>query len=389
LPEACREHPRVRRGDGFFVPSDANVIESTSAGKFNASFARCAVGVSGAASYWETAHFTQTADCWLHVDMCVSSFNLNGPETDFIVAYNSSDTAIYKMTISGASSHTVRQYYSASGVWTQIGSSFTFSGSEVNTIDIHFKCNSSGSANLYFSGTNRLSGSANTAALTGTSYVRFKSSVQTYWSQFIAADESTVGMRVGTIYMTGNGANTDFTGDYTAIDETAYSDVDEITSGSANQVELYTGTPVPSFTGYTIRAVGIGARAKYSGSAPTQLQLSLRSAGTNYFSATRGLDAGYGAIPNVWNTDPRDLGCVPRLRNRRASIRREVDHMTVEVTKLAAYGVIGPAANTLSVSKLVAYVVMYPGTESGGTPPAHKSYTYAHILDKPNPVGAQ
>lgn len=49
--------------------------------------------------------------------------------------------------------------------------------------------------------------------------------------------------------------------------------------------------------------------------------------------------------------------------------------MTVEVTKLVTYGVIGPVQG-VSISKVVAYVVLVPGVESGVTPPVHHSFTY-------------
>lgn len=56
-------------------------------------------------------------------------------------------------------------------------------------------------------------------------------------------------------------------------------------------------------------------------------------------------------------------------------------------SKVVAYGLIG-AKQGITCSKVVAYVLLEPGTESGGVAPVTHANTYAHILDKPNPVGA-
>jgi hypothetical protein len=61
--------------------------------------------------------------------------------------------------------------------------------------------------------------------------------------------------------------------------------------------------------------------------------------------------------------------------------------MSEQVTKFVAYGLTGKPAG-VNVSKFVGYVLLMPGTESGATPPVTHAYTYAQILDKPNPVGA-
>jgi hypothetical protein len=55
----------------------------------------------------------------------------------------------------------------------------------------------------------------------------------------------------------------------------------------------------------------------------------------------------------------------------------------VDVSKLTAYAATGTPTG-VTVSKVVAFVVLSPGTESGGTPPAQRSYTYAQRLRNPN-----
>jgi hypothetical protein len=53
--------------------------------------------------------------------------------------------------------------------------------------------------------------------------------------------------------------------------------------------------------------------------------------------------------------------------------------MSTFSSKVVAYGVIG-SGEGITVSKVVAYVVMAPGSESGVTPPASQSYTYGQRI---------
>jgi hypothetical protein len=161
------------------------------------------------------------------------------------------------------------------------------------------------------SGTLRITASVNLSTLTGIAKVRawginrgINGPVD--YTQFVLATETTIGMRVGTIYMSGQGVTHTFdTGGYANIDELVYSDADFVQSGTAGQIELFTGTPVPSFTGYSIRALALTARAKSDGSAPAHFRFQLRSGGVTYDNGSDlALDFGYGNYCAVWETNP-------------------------------------------------------------------------------------
>jgi hypothetical protein len=51
----------------------------------------------------------------------------------------------------------------------------------------------------------------------------------------------------------------------------------------------------------------------------------------------------------------------------------------VATSKLVAYGLTGKAAS-VQVSKLVGYVLMVPGEEGGGTPPARQGQVTGRIV---------
>lgn len=57
--------------------------------------------------------------------------------------------------------------------------------------------------------------------------------------------------------------------------------------------------------------------------------------------------------------------------------------MAVDASKVVGYGLTGPSSG-VTISKVVGYVLMYPGTEAGGPDPEPKQgYTYAQILRSP------
>jgi hypothetical protein len=300
---------------GFFLPSDSNEIEGTSRGSYDASFARGYTGVDGSPSFIDTPAFGTQANLWLHAYVRQSSALSNDSTLLRLIEFlDSGGVAQIRVTGSwlSAGGDGVWQLERWNGAsWTSLGNCNAAAGS-AQTLDIHIVSNtSSGSVNLYMSGTLRITASVNLSTLTGIAKVRawginrgINGPVD--YTQFVLATETTIGMRVGTIYMSGQGVTHTFdTGGYANIDELVYSDADFVQSGTAGQIELFTGTPVPSFTGYSIRALALTARAKSDGSAPAHFRFQLRSGGVTYDNGSDlALDFGYGNYCAVWETNP-------------------------------------------------------------------------------------
>jgi len=300
---------------GFFLPSDSNGIEDTGGGRYNSSFARCTTRTNSGSSYLETPNVGTQADLWFHVDIRQTSpITSSSTLVRAIEFFDSGGIAQLRLTVSWLSS-------GADGVWQLEhwnGTSWTAIGScnaqpdALQTLDIHIVSDtSSGSVDLYIAGTHRITSSVDLSTLTGIQKARcwaFTRGIGTncYYSQVILATESTIGMRVGTIYMSGQGATHTFdTGGFANIDETFYSDADFDQSGTAGQIELFTGTAVPSFTGYTIKALALTARAKTDGTAPTKFRFQLKSGASTYDNGSDlSLDFGYGNFCAVWETNP-------------------------------------------------------------------------------------
>jgi hypothetical protein len=293
---------------GFFIPSDSAAIEGQVL-TYNASFARGYSGANGAASYLETPSVSAQADFWLHFDIDQEGTINSSTKERTVELLDNGGIGQIRLAVNwlsgGADASWEIQTFDGA-LWNGVGS-FNAAPGTMQTVDIHVVSNTaSGSINVYLSGTHRIdSGTINLSGFTGIAKARCYGLTHSIaercgYSQMILATESTIGKRVGTIVMTGQGSTHTFTtGGFGNIDELAYSDADVINSDTNAQVELFTGTPVPSFTSYVIRALAICARVKKESTGIAQVQLALRSAGTTYFSATKSLDFAYGNICNM------------------------------------------------------------------------------------------
>jgi hypothetical protein len=292
---------------GAFVPSDSAVSEQ--ALHYNSSFARTSIHCPRDTNYAEALPSAAGTDIWIHFDM-VSDSIASGTSTTRFVWYDSSGNERIKINYTGNTNTVIVQYWNGASFTSLTAVSLNMSLVR-QTLDLHVVCNSaSGSINLYVSGTNRLnSGAINLSSVADLKKFRFYGSApsglttDTWVSQVIVADESTIGWRLATFYPNGAGATSSWTGAFTDIDEATYNDADFINSATANQVSTFAQTG-PAMTGYVVKAVIVAARAKRGSSGPANLQLTLRSAGTDYFSASHALDLGYTGEQNAWETNP-------------------------------------------------------------------------------------
>jgi hypothetical protein len=296
---------------GFFLPSDNSCNEVVN--DYDSSFARCTARSTSAAGYLQTPAVSAQANFWLHYEGSINGYSLSSSAVQSVTFLDSGGIEQIRVTVTyqSPSTWTVDKWNGSS--WTTL-KSITVAQFTRQVVDVHIVSNTaSGSIDLYVAGTKRLStGTIDLSTLTGITQCRmygndpgFAGAYQDY-SQVVMASETTIGMRVGTIYMSGQGATHTFdTGGYTNIDEAVYSDADFIQSGTAGQIELFTGTAIPTFTSYSIRAVALTARAKTDGSPPAHFRFQLRSGGVVYDNgADLALDFGYGNFCAVWETDP-------------------------------------------------------------------------------------
>ena len=125
------------------------------------------------------------------------------------------------------------------------------------------------------------------------------------YSAIIVADEDTRDLMYLQGAVNGDGAETAWTGDYTAVDETGVNTVDGISSANNGDVETFSKVALlASLSDYEVYGVGLNAVAKRGATGPQNLQLAVRSGSTNVFSASKALDLEYTAYPEVFTVNP-------------------------------------------------------------------------------------
>lgn len=131
-------------------------------------------------------------------------------------------------------------------------------------------------------------------------------------SQVILADESTLGWKLATLNPSGNGVNTQWTGDYTDVDEFVYDDTDFIEALTTGLIETSAMSDLSALLGsFNVKALAFATRAENdSGSSINDIQAALRISGTNYFSANLGLpkDGTDHSVQTIFATNPATSG---------------------------------------------------------------------------------
>lgn len=294
-----------------FAPSDSIPIEYVSSViTYDSAFSRCGLRSQGV-SYMETAQFAAATECWTHALLYHNSGSATLTTYPLVWVDGSGVDSVRLKHVSGTSNTLALEYWNGAA-WTAAGSAVAVQVNlDTQAIDFRILCNTaSGNLSLYVAGTERINASVDLSGIT--SIRKFRALGDTAGgfnfdlrlSQVIIADEPTIGWRLATLYPSGTGADTAWTGAYTSIDETVYSDADFINSGSAAQVSTFALTG-PAMTGYSVRAVVVTARARRGASGPQNIRMALRSSGTTYPSGSDiALGLGYAPVQAVWETDP-------------------------------------------------------------------------------------
>ncbi|MDX0267601.1 hypothetical protein GOC13_07125 [Sinorhizobium meliloti] len=183
----------------------------------------------------------------------------------------------------------VRFDYNNAGAWTQIAPAFAFDNSRCR-IDLYYKRDAiNGRLQLYRDGVLVFNFTGNTAWTAAPALTRFDmgatSGNGSTWSAIIVHTQDTRKLEFVQLRPNGDGAETAWIGDYTAVDETGYSDTDIIASNVAGQVETFLFPDLPSgYDTHSVTGVVLGMRAQGSGS-PGEIRGVARIGGVDYEQA--------------------------------------------------------------------------------------------------------
>lgn len=130
-------------------------------------------------------------------------------------------------------------------------------------------------------------------------------STSSVWSNFILATEDTRDLVCVGLYPDGNGAASEWNGNYQDIDEFGYG-TDFISSTVADQRALFTTEDIPSeYSGERLRAVVQASRSRVGASGPQNMRALMRMNGVIYQADTdMPVDSGMQPVQHVWDLDP-------------------------------------------------------------------------------------
>lgn len=288
--------------DSFTAFGD--VLENTTAGTFDSTYARCSIHLNAQTAYADSIKFSSASDFWFHGSAMIGTLTAG----QILGLVNSAGVEVFRITVSGSAAACVMQMeYLLNGVWSAVGATSTQDLSTRKIIDLRVAVNANGSAVLYIGGVAVVTSSAtNLAGLADIAQIRLRSPGVMYWSEIVGATLSTVGKRVITRYPSGDGSDTAWAGTFADVDDTAYSTTDYVEASSGNLVETFACSG-GSATNTTVDAVAVSARAICGASGPNRLHLCVRHNGINYLSELATLTDIDTPRQVIWPLNPETL----------------------------------------------------------------------------------
>lgn len=300
-----------------FNVSTANVVEQAIAGYFDTACSRTAIRLglgSPAGEYADTPTVTARTTRWLHCYYRVSISSAASNAAPILILFNDVGTQVFRIYFPNANNVTSAQaQYWNGATWVNIGAAISLVASTTYTFDLEVVCGASGSFRFFInSSILAASGSATMTAVTNIARARFHTTTssgssgnQSYVSQVILANESTLGHQYYTKPPTADGANTTWSGTFADVDETPLSQADFIESLNANEVETFTGAAITIPPNVVVKAVVVSGQMKNVAGGPQNAQGALRKGGVNYFSANiPGVGLSYAPAQAIFENDP-------------------------------------------------------------------------------------
>ena len=297
--------------DSYNLPPGHSFAHEATAGRFEANASRNALLITSGTSEVILPFNTTLSTFWLHMYLYHEAAPASN--TDYILFRTAAGTETpYKIIHNTDSTWTIQRF--KSGSFSTIGT--TASPVLVNAAaNIDFEVVrhlTTGVFRIYKDGTQIFSFTGDTDTDNPVGQMRFQglttNTREANLSQVIVADESTIGWKLATLSPDGNGANTAWTNDFTAVDESTYNSADFIETNALTQTETFTVSNInAAYSTYNVKAVGVSMRASNdSGSAVNDIQAVLRTAGVNYTSANLALtkDGNEYTVQALWQTNP-------------------------------------------------------------------------------------
>jgi hypothetical protein len=294
-----------------FFRSSTDVVEDTTAGKFDSRFVQNSINVGGENDFIQTMPFIDASpvtDIHIHFDFYTGAI---GPAASMLDFFDSSNTLVAQLVPTSAGKLTF-QYWNGSSIAAYLTTTSPVPVLAVCTIDIHVVAGTAGTCDIWFNGTQVMNASGGmNAAFDNIAYIRFRAAGSTtqHYSQVMGADYDLRDDKYCPLLATGEGTYQDGTRAYTDINEVVLDDSTAIVLPSHGNKHTFIYAPpdiiVPD--GYGTVALCVAARARVSGGTIPDGELLLKSGATLSASSGRAYNSGYEPRGYYAANDPATL----------------------------------------------------------------------------------
>jgi hypothetical protein len=288
----------------------------TTSGHYESTVTRGAMKVTSAASEIELITSQALAEGYIHMYLYQEA--VAGDVDDWIQIKKANGDPAFRISLNSDGSWSVQKYKSAAWSADLASSAGSVLANDAAAFDIYIKVDGSAGEIRVYKETVEIITFTGDTSIDNLTFGRIHFKGQTGGanelsvSQVILADESTLGWKLASLNPTGNGANTQWTGDYTDVDEFIFDDTDFIEALTTGLIETSTMSDLSALLGsFNVKAVAFATRAENdSGSSINDIQAALRISGTNYFSADLGLpkDGADHSVQAIFATNPATSG---------------------------------------------------------------------------------
>lgn len=297
-------------GEFEAITNDTNALWSTVAGRYDSDACRGAFIVDSGESFYLDLG-TSELDVWVHANIVFD--NAGGGADDPFCVFRDIGAGQDIVNFSGLNGDFTIAYWNGSGT-TEFNTFVSIPTDTLDTYDMRvFIDGSVGAFQLYQNGLllGEVTGDTDFDSLT-TERIQFKpidTNIDTFFSEIIIDDADTIGQRLITLGVDGNGGETDWNGTVTDVDEVGpVDDGTSIDNDTDGEYETFTAEDVDSaFTaGYDVNAVIIASTAASDATGVSNMSHALRIDSTNYDGAnlsglTSSLVPGF---QTIWATNP-------------------------------------------------------------------------------------
>lgn len=295
-------------GEDVDFPNGGSVTPSTTSGYFRAGYARCALTNSGSQMISAAFPGGLVTSVWLSVQY-----------------YRASNVATWIIGLSGGTNFPSGLYIYDNGGGVQLNNVYSSaghvlaseSGSSINGTGVMYKLDmhvlnygASSTVTIYVNGATtpvvNYSGSTAISGMSGYDRVGTGNSLGNSWfSEWIVADEDTRTMSLVTMAPNGAGTTDLWTGTYTNVNPVTINDASYVNTNVTGQDEQFNVIDLPSGT-WTVKAVKAVARAAVSAGSPTatQLAIGVNSGGTVNVGSNIALTGSFVNYERLMTTNP-------------------------------------------------------------------------------------